>query len=211
VNNKRLQLRKEGNIFFLTLTAPPANPTDHLFFQELTDIMPVLTGDDCPYGLIIYGSGRHFSSGADIDELKTEMRQDNSYTASQHMKRSIDLFNGINELSYPVIAAIRGCCLGSGLELALSCHYRIATKNGLFALPETTYGLMPGCGGTIRLSHLIGRAKAIEMILSGNGCLAEDGLQIGLIDRIVDKCELLTTAEQIIHRLQTHKASHTSF
>ena len=203
MSSKRLDLRREDGIFYLELIAPPANQTDRLFFQELTDIIPTLCNTHTIRGLIIYGRGNHFSSGADIDELKAEMTKNNVRIAEELMSRSVDLFNKLAELPYPVVAAIRGCCLGSGLELALSCNYRISTKNGLFSLPETTFALMPGCGGTVRLPRLVGRAKSIELILSGCSFLAEDGFKMGLIDCIVDKKELLEAAKKLIHTVHS--------
>lgn len=202
MGSKRLELQKKGNILYLELTAPPANQTDHLFFQELSDIMPKLSEYDDVRGLIIYGSGRHFSSGANIVELKDRVQKKDACATRELMKQSVDLFYTIYKSPYPVVAAIQGCCMGSGLELALSCHYRVATKNGLFSLPETTFGLMPGCGGTIHLPPLLGLSKSIQLILSGDSLLAEDAKAIGLIDLIVDKKDLIGSCEKMIHTFQ---------
>ena len=203
MNRERLHLHREANIFYLELIAPPANQTDSIFFQELADIIPQLYDDSKKIrGLIIYGQGRHFSSGANIDELKEQITKRDEQTSAELMSRSVNLFNKLAELPYPVIAAIQGCCMGSGLELALACHYRVATKNALFSLPETTYDLMPGCGATIRLPRLVGLANAIKIILSGNSFLASDGFEIGLIDHIADKKSLLATAKTMINSFQ---------
>ena len=94
---------------------------------------------------------------------------------------------------------IRGCCLGAGMELALACHYRIAEKNAVFSLPEVTYDLMPGCGGTIRLPKLIDKGKAVEMILSGHTVLADEAKALGLIDRVVPKKMGQRAALEYIH------------
>lgn len=209
MSRKRLQLQEKIGIFYLELIAPPANQTDRLFFQELAEIIPTLCDASDILGLIIYGKGRHFSSGADINELKAETKTKDGRTTAELMSRSVDLFNTLAELPYPVIAAVQGCCMGSGLELALSCHYRISTKNGLFSLPETTFGLMPGCGGTVRLPRLVGRKKAMELVLSGDRFLAEDAFKMGLIDCIVDKKELLKAAKKLINRV--HVSEKQSF
>lgn len=195
---KMLRLQKKENILYLELNAPPANQTDRLFYDELAEVIPALQNDDA-WGLIIYGCGRHFSAGADIGELKELAVRRNNLSATSLMTRSVALFNNLTELPYPVIAAIQGCCMGSGLELALACHHRLSAKNGFFSLPETTFKLMPGCGGTICLPKLVGLGKTIELILSGGSCLAEDALNFGLIDCIVDKKQLLPAAVRMIN------------
>lgn len=201
--SQRLALRKKRDIFYLELCAPPGNITDRLFFHELAEIIPELERCSSAQGCIIYGQGRHFSSGADIDELKLHIQQPNNRIVTESLEHSTYLFNRLANLPYPVVAAINGCCMGSGLELALACHYRIAVKNALFSLPETTFSLMPGCGGTVRLPKLIGVARAIEMILTGEPVLTEEAFKTGLIDSIVSKKELLTKAEQLVTVLQT--------
>lgn len=203
MSRERLELQKRDGIFHLELTAPPANRTDHLFFKELSDIIPKFMETDNIHGLIIHSRGRHFSSGADIDELRNEVTKNDKQETVELTNRSINTFNRLVELPYPVIAAIQGCCIGSGLELALACHYRIATPNAYFSLPETTFGLMPGCGGTIRLPNLVGLAESIRLILTGDSCLADDALKIGLIDSIADKKDLLQTAKKLTWRLQS--------
>ncbi len=204
MGKKRLHLQKNGDIFYLELTSPPANQTDRLFFQELADIIPALKDTRNIRGMIIYGRGRHFSSGADINELKNQATQKDNRTSIELMNRSVDTYSKLAKLPYPVVAAVQGCCMGSGLELTLTCDYRVATKYALFSLPETTFGLMPGCGGTIRLPQLVGRANATRMILSGGHYLAAEALKMGLINCIVDKKDLLPISEKIISTLPPH-------
>ncbi len=206
MKNKRLRLTREKNLFFLELCSPPANTTDRLFFQELIEIIPELENDTSAYGCIISGQGRHFSSGADIEELQTTLTTEEQNRVAEIMNRSVLLFEKLSRLSYPVVAAIKGCCLGSGLELAMACHYRMSTKNALFSLPETTFSLMPGCGGTVRLPKLVGSSKAMELILSGQNILAKDALKMGLIDMIVPKKELQNRAKLLISTLQTERS-----
>ena len=203
MGNQRLTLRKTRDIFYLELCAPPGNVTDRLFFQELAEIIPELEKCAAVHGCIIFGQGRHFSSGADIDELKLHIKKPDNHTVIESLEHSASLFSRLANLPFPVVAAINGCCMGSGLELALACHCRIAAKNALFSLPETTFSLMPGCGGTVRLPKLIGVASAIEMILSAEPVLAEEAFKTGLIDSIVPKKELLAKAEQLVNILQT--------
>jgi len=201
--SQRLTLKSKRDIFYLELCAPPGNITDRLFFHELTEIIPELEKHTSVRGCIISGQGRHFSSGADIDELKLHLQDPERRFVTETLEHSASLFNRLASLPYPVVAAIRGCCMGSGLELALACHYRIAVKNALFSLPETTFSLMPGCGGTVRLPKLIGVARAIEMILSGEPVLAVEAFKTGLINSMVPKKELLAKAEQLVNILQT--------
>jgi len=97
-----------------------------------------------------------------------------------------------------VVAAISGCCLGAGLELALACHYRVSAPSAVFSLPEATFGLMPGCGGTVRLPALVGVGRAIELSLSGRTIGADEALACGLVDMVVEKKALLSTAVRTI-------------
>jgi enoyl-CoA hydratase len=127
-----------------------------------------------------------------------------SLTTTQAGMRSLldnsDSFSALPALPFPVVAAIQGCCLGSGLELALACHFRVAAKNAVLGLPEAGFGLMPGCGGTVRLTRLAGYQKAMRYILTGESLLAEDALKEGIVDAVVDKEELEGAAKRIIER-----------
>jgi enoyl-CoA hydratase/carnithine racemase len=176
--------------------------TDRLFFEELSEILLRVRRHPDTKGLILSGRGRHFSSGANIEELKDRLERPSSAALEELRSHSLTSFHGLASLPFPVVAAIQGCCLGSGMELALSCHYRICTKNALFCLPETRFGLMPGCGGTIRLTQLVGAGKAIELILSGRNLLAADALRLGIVDLIADKRDLLDTAARLIEKLR---------
>lgn len=196
---KRVILQRDNRIHVVELCAPPANVTDQLFFQEMADVITILQESrDCE-GVIVRGCGRHFSSGANIEELKREFAG-HKRGGEELRTRSLFTYHQLSKLPFPVVAAIKGCCLGSGLELALACHYRIATRTSLFSMPETGFGLMPGCGGTSRLPETVGLGKSIEIILTGRNYLAEDALKINLIDCIVEKNELMSVAGKIIHR-----------
>ena len=198
--SQRLILHHSGNILHLELCSPPANKTDNLFFQEFSNIIDDIGNCRGIEGMIISGRGRHFSSGADIEELKDRFEMDNAAAREKLANRSLSSFHSLTKVPFPVVAAIQGCCLGSGMELALSCHYRICTKNALFSLPETSFGLMPGCGGTIRLPQLVGTGRTIELILSGRNLLAEEALGLGIVDLIADKKDLLDTARRLIEK-----------
>jgi enoyl-CoA hydratase/carnithine racemase len=202
VQPKRIIMHHRGDILHLELCSPPGNMTDRLFFQELSEILSGTGINPETKGLILSGRGRHFSSGANIEELKDRLELPYASALEELRSYSLASFQGLASLAFPVVAAIQGCCLGSGMELALSCHYRICTKNALFCLPETRFGLMPGCGGTIRLTQLIGVGKAIDLILSGRNLLADDALRLGIVDLITDKRVLLDTAARLIEKLR---------
>ena len=192
--------REQDGVGFLQLDDPPKNTLNRQAFHEMRRLTrDVLPGAEIR-GLIVHGSGRHFSCGADLDELLALLAKpgDPREAADELLRENIDSFLEIEHLPYPTVAAIGGCCLGAGLELALACRYRIATPHALFALPETQLQVMPGCGGTIRLTKLVKPGKAIELILTGRGVLADEARQIGLIDRVVARGELLPAAVRVV-------------
>src|ERR1700761_8354341 len=150
-------------------------------------------------GIIISGAGQKaFVAGADIAEFS-------SFDSAQGEKLARDgqrlVFNQIENSKKPIIAAINGFALGGGLELALSCHIRIASDNAKMGLPEVSLGLIPGYGGTQRLTQLVGKGKALEMILTADMITAQEALQIGLVNHVVSQDELLTKAEEIMKRI----------
>ena len=196
-------LEIKNSVAHLTLNNPPKNEMDSFFFRELTrlrrETFPALQVK----GMIIYGRKRHFSSGANINELKTLYQSTNQKPPTEFLNDNQKTFLAIESLPFPVVAVINGCCLGAGLELALSCHYRIASPHAVFSLPEITFGLMPGCGGTIRLPKVVGKSKAMEMILTGDIISAEEACDIGLIEKVVEKREIMNRAHAIINPIRT--------
>lgn len=201
---KLSQLNDEEKIYHLLLTAPPENRTDRAFFEDLAQILDHLYLESDVRGLIISSQGRHFSSGADIQELTEQLSRDINKGQRIAQEHTLTLYNSLKRKPYPVVCIIQGCCLGSGLELALACDYRIANKNALLSLPETSYSLMPGCGGTLYLPQLVGVAKSIELILRNDNLLAEDALEIGLIDMIGPKGELFSIALDLVKAKNVH-------
>lgn len=195
---ERVSLCIEDDCHIVELCAPPRNETDLLFFSEFDDVVDELHRDESTIGVIVKGKGKHFSSGANIEEIISLSTKKGKETLIS--ERSIKTLRGLHKIKRPVIAAIQGCCLGSGLELALGCHFRVATKTALFGFPESGYGLIPGWGGTVRLPQLVGKGKSIEMILSGSNYLAEDALAMGLIDLVVQKSNLMSSAKSMVHR-----------
>ncbi|MFO7842329.1 MAG: enoyl-CoA hydratase/isomerase family protein [Bacteroidales bacterium] len=134
-------------------------------------------------GVIIHGAGRNLSAGANLEKLNELAK--NYKLLSERITQGKNLLNFIEHLEIPVIAAINGVCFGGGLEIALACSMRIASKNALFAFPEINHGLIPGLGGAYRSVNLV-KNKAFEIILNGDMLNAEKALKIGLIDDIAN-------------------------
>ncbi|MDN3579309.1 enoyl-CoA hydratase/isomerase family protein [Mucilaginibacter flavus] len=150
-------------------------------------------------GIILTGAGpKAFVAGADISEFADLSLEEGTALARENQKLVFDLIaNG----SKPVIAAINGFALGGGLELAMACHIRIASDNAKMGLPEVTLGLIPGYGGTQRLTQLVGKGKAMEMILTADMITAEDALQYGLVTHVTATEELLAKAEELMIKI----------
>ena len=147
-------------------------------------------------GIIITGAGdRAFVAGADIAEFASFDAVKGEELARRGHRNVFDYIENSNK---PIIAAINGFALGGGLELALACHIRIASENAKMGLPEVTLGLIPGSGGTQRLTRLVGRGRALEMILTGDMISAQEAYQFGLINHVVSQYDLLTKAETLM-------------
>lgn len=193
-SSKTLSFNIIDGIGHLELNQPPANRMTFEFFKEfneLVDELMVLKGMNA---IIISSKGRHFSSGAILEELLETataeekqidtLRNEEWNTISEKNYRSFLFFE---EAEIPVVAAIRGVCLGSAFELALFCHFRFCGEDAVFGLPETTFNLIPGLGGIRKIASLSGQSKAIELILKGNTFGAEEAQLNHLVDKIVSK------------------------
>jgi len=157
--------------------------------------------DDAVKGILLTGQGQKaFVAGADIAEFADfKVEEGRDLAREGHNK----VFNLIHESSKPIVAAINGFALGGGLELALACHIRIAAEGAKLGLPEVSLGLIPGYGGTQRLTQLVGRGRALEMILSGDMIAADKALAMGLVNEVVSADELLTRAQTMLSRIYT--------
>lgn len=190
--NIKLENRENG-IWLLTLNRPEAlNALNTNLLNELADAFRQISEmkfEDAK-GLIITGAGeKAFVAGADIKEM-TNMNEDQ---ALQFAKRGQSIFHEVNLLKIPVIAAVNGFALGGGLELALACDFIIASENAKFGLPEVGLGLIPGFGGTVRLTRAVGIRKARELTLSGEVINSGQALQMGLVNQVVPQTELIST------------------
>ena len=150
-------------------------------------------------GIIITGAGQKaFVAGADISEFADG---DAALGSELARKGQTLVFDLIENSSKPVIAAVNGFALGGGLELAMACHIRIASENAKMGLPEVTLGLIPGYGGTQRLPRLVGKGKALEMIMTADMISAEDAGRYGLVNHVVSQEDLLPKAEEIMNKI----------
>ncbi len=186
----------KGETGFITLTSGSGNTLTKEALEDLYECVFSITGKPGIKGAVISGEGRHFSSGADIEQLKEIFLSDKG-SQRGFLEGNMRLLQEIEESSVTFTAAVNGCCLGLGLELALACDYIIAGKNTVFSFPETGYSLIPGCGGTIRLQERTGKAFAVDMIISSRMVSAEEGYRVGLVDHLCDKREIITKAQRL--------------
>ncbi len=198
---KNIELKTEANgVWVLTMNRPQAlNALNLETISELDQALNYLM-DKSPMearAMIITGSGeKAFVAGADIKE----MLDFTSDKAQLFAERGQKVFQKIEQLRMPVIAAVNGFALGGGLELALSCDFIYASENAKFGLPEVSLGLIPGFGGCVRLSRVVGLNKARELTMTGDMLSATEALQFGLIQKISPKAELL---EQVFKTITT--------
>ena len=188
-------LEKSERIAWVTLNRPDKlNALNNGLLKELDQVVAGLEEDPEVGVIVVTGSGeKAFVAGADISELKD---LDTASARVQALKGQ-EVFNRIERLPKPVIAAVNGFALGGGCELALSCHIRIASENARFGLPEVSLGIIPGYGGTQRLPRLVGKGVALDMILSGEMTGAAEALRMGLVSRVVPQADLKATAEKL--------------
>jgi enoyl-CoA hydratase len=194
------QTKYSDHILTVTLSRPKAlNALNLELLDGLREIIQELYQNNDTKGLILTGDGdKAFVAGADIKEIAS-LTPDQAHELS---KRGQELFKSIENCPKPVIAAVNGFALGGGCELAMACHIRIATENAKFGQPEVTLGLIPGYGGTQRLTQLIGRGKALELMLTSDMMSAQEAKALGLVNHVVsNKDELMDLAESIMKKI----------
>lgn len=177
------------DIGILILENPPQN---YLLEPEFIPVVELRQwiGENSLKALVIAGSGRHFSAGANLDSIFTMVEE--GETMEGRMEKGKELLGYIQDLNIPVAAAINGVCFGGGLEIALACNIRICNANALFAFPETSQGLMPGLGGTQRLGEMISLQDSLKMILGGDMINAEEALRLKVVDTVVQNEDVLS-------------------
>ena len=186
----------ENNILTITINRPDKlNALNKDVFTDLNNAVTEIETNPEIRSAIITGAGtKAFVAGADISEF----RDFNKEQAMTLAKRGQDIFARIENCSKPIIAAVNGFALGGGCELAMACHFRIASDNAKFGQPEVNLGLIPGYGGTQRLVQLIGKGRAIELLVSANMIDAASALQYGLVNYVTTPDELLNKARSVL-------------
>jgi len=197
---ENINTEDRGRIRLITINRESKlNALNRATLAELHIAITAALADTAIGGLIITGAGnKAFVAGADIAEF-VQLDETGGLELSRQGHEQV--FDLIANSSKPVIAAINGFALGGGLELALACHIRIAAETAKLGLPEVTLGLIPGYGGTQRLTHLIGKGRALEMILTADMITANDAWQFGLVNHVVSITDLLTNAEQLMQKI----------
>lgn len=173
--------------------------------EELHTAFAEAEGDESVRAIVLTGAGdKAFVAGADIKEFASfSVEQGKELSLIGHEK----LFNFVERLTKPVIAAVNGYAFGGGLELAMSCHIRIASSNAVVGLPEVSLGVIPGYGGTQRLPRLIGRGKATELIVTAGRLNAAEALQWGLVNSVVELENLLASAKDLASKISKQSPS----
>jgi enoyl-CoA hydratase len=167
---------------------------------ELSDVISFAVQQDEVRGILLTGAGgKAFVAGADISEFSSYNAEQGEALARTGQEK---VFDAIENCPKPIVAAINGFALGGGLELALACHIRVASENAKLGLPEVSLGLIPGYGGTQRLTQVVGKGKAIEMIATADMISADQAQDIGLVNYVVPQTELIAKAEEILNKIK---------
>lgn len=199
VTEKPVKVKIEVPLAIITIDRPPANALSVDTIKALGDTFAELRDDPDVRAIIVTGAGQNvFVAGADITEFQGLAGSDQAVAAIQ---RGQALFSLIETFPKPVVAAINGACAGGGNELAMSCDFRIAAESARFSQPEIKLGLVPAWGGTFRLQRLIGRGRAMEMLMTGDWINAQQALAWGLVNQVVPDGELLARAKNLARRL----------
>lgn len=186
----------ENTILIITINRPDKlNALNKTVMQELGAAIDEVYTNPAIKSAIITGAGpKAFVAGADISEFQGLQHEQGMALA----KKGQDIFLKIEQSPKPIVAAVNGFALGGGCELAMACHFRIASDNARFGQPEVNLGLIPGYGGTQRLTQLIGKGRAIELLITGNVIDAATALQYGLVNYVVPQDELLNKTKSIL-------------
>ena len=197
---ENILLERKGRIQYITINRESKlNALNKATLAELHIVLTNSFNDSDVGGLIITGAGQKaFVAGADISEFAAFDAVAGKALASEGQTK---VFNLIEDSPKPVIAAVNGFALGGGLELAMACHIRIASDNAKMGLPEVTLGLIPGYGGTQRLTALVGKGKAFEIIMTADMITAADAMQFGLVNHVVSQGALLAKAEELLNKM----------
>ena len=202
---EHILIEKHEQIAVITINRPTKlNALNKETIQELHEAFAELNKEQTVKAIIIVGSGeKAFVAGADISEFANFSIAEGQQLAAEGQAL---LFDFVQNLSTPVIAAVNGFALGGGLELAMACHFRIASTNAKMGLPEVTLGVIPGYGGTQRLAQLIGKGRAMELIMTAGMIDAATAHQYGLVNHVVTQEELLEFAKGIATKIAANSS-----
>ena len=202
---ENILIEKQDNIAVITINRPTKlNALNKATIQELHDGFKTLNEDKSVKAIIITGSGeKAFVAGADISEFANFSVEEGGKLAAEGQEL---LFDFVQNLSTPVIAAVNGFALGGGLELAMACHFRTASTNAKMGLPEVTLGVIPGYGGTQRLAQLVGKGRAMELIMTAGMIDAETAKNYGLVNHVVAQEELLDFTKGIASKIANNSS-----
>jgi enoyl-CoA hydratase len=193
-----ITLNVADRIATITVNRPDKlNALNNRVIAELGEMIDSLRADRDVGGIILTGAGRAFVAGADISELE-EVAGDSAEALAE---RGQSVFRRFETSPKPTIAAVNGFALGGGCELAMACHVRVASENAKFGQPEVKLGLIPGYGGTQRLPRLVGKGRALQLLLTGEMIDAQEAFRIGLVNRVVAANELLAAANAMMRAM----------
>ena len=206
---ENLLYEKKGAVAYITLNRPKVlNALNKATIAELTAAFGDSRDDAAVRGVIFTGAGdKAFAAGADVSEVVN----DTPLEAEEKTRSGQALTTLIENLGKPVIAAVNGFALGGGCELAMACTIRLAAETAKFGQPEVKLGIMPGYGGTQRLPRLIGKGRALQLILSGDIISAQEAYRIGLVNEVVPNDSLMARAEVILKQINSNAPQSVKF
>ena len=190
-----LLVERDGAVAVITVNRPKVlNPLNTQTLDELRQAILELKGDDGVRAIVLTGAGeKSFIAGADINELATQT----PVSGREHAMTGQHILDLIEQMGKPVIAAINGFALGGGCELAMACTIRIAADTAKLGQPEINLGLIPGYAGTQRLARIVGRGRALELLLTGDMVSAQEAHRLGLVNRVVPAADLIAEAKKL--------------
>jgi enoyl-CoA hydratase len=193
-----LNVAVDSKVATVTINNPPVNALGPEVLKDLETTMDDLKGNKEVKVIVITGTGPVFIAGADIKQMAQIQSVADGKKAAGEGQR---IFLKIERMEKPVIAAINGVCLGGGMELAMACHIRMCSDRARLGQPEINLGIIPGFGGTQRMSRLAGKAKAIEWILTGDNIPPQDAKALGLVNHVVPESEVLRQAQGMAKKI----------
>jgi enoyl-CoA hydratase len=205
MNFENILIEKKESLAIITINRPTKlNALNKNTIEELHESFKKLDADKSVKVIIVTGSGeKAFVAGADISEFANFSVEEGTELAR---KGQAILFDFVQNLGTPVIAAVNGFALGGGLELAMAAHFRVASSNAKMGLPEVSLGVIPGYGGTQRLPQLVGKGKAMEMIMTAGMISAEEAKEWGLVNYVVEQEELIPLCEKLADKIMRNSS-----